>query len=365
MLWLCLLIARHWFLIALAAALAAGFWGAELLAPIANSREFRYSVVASVLLLMGLPLHPESIVRSVRKPVAWSLAVLINAAVVPLLAFAAAFALSPAMSGGLIVVAVIPCTLASASVWTRKAGGDDSVAMMVTVVTNLLCFAVAPFWLTVLLGQRIQIDFSDQAAKLALLVALPLLVAQLLRRMGCGVWADRHKKPLGMLAQIGILVMVMVGASQTAQRLQASGAGPWDWPDTLLMVVLAVGVHLAAMALGVGIARGLHLQRAEQIAVGIAGSQKTLMVGLQIAIDCGVSMLPMIVYHIGQLLVDTLVAQRWAGQQACLSAGPSQTPVSQTPVSQTPVSQTPVSETPVSRAALPAQDGGDHAHADQ
>lgn len=316
------MIARHWFLIALAVALATGFWGAEGLAPIANSTAFRYSVVASVLLLMGLPLHPESIVRSVRKPVAWCLAVFINAAVVPLLAFAAALVLSPAMSGGLIVAAVIPCTLASASVWTRKAGGDDSVAMMVTVVTNLLCFAVAPFWLTVLLGQRIQIDFADQAAKLAVLVALPLLVAQVLRRMGCGVWADRNKKPLGTVAQLGILVMVVVGASQTRQRLQASGSGAWDWSDTLLMVALAVGVHLAAMAAGVGAARSLGLARPQQIAVGIAGSQKTLMVGLQIAIDCGVSMLPMIVYHIGQLLVDTLVAQRWAAKETRLMERP-------------------------------------------
>lgn len=308
-----------------------------MLAPIANSTAFRYSVVAGVLLLMGLPLHPESIVRSVRKPLAWTMAVFINAVCVPLLAAGAALALSSAMSGGLIVAAVIPCTLASASVWTRKAGGDDSVAMMVTVITNLLCFAVAPFWLTVLLGQRIQIDFADQAAKLALLVALPLLLAQVLRRMGCGVWADRNRRQLGTVAQGGILVMVIVGASQTRQRFQASGAEVWDWSDTLLMVAAAVGVHLAAMALGVVAARGLRLAPPQQIAVGIAGSQKTLMVGLQIAIDCGVSMLPMIVYHIGQLLVDTLVAQRWASVQ----------------------------ERAAEQDRLAADDGGDHAQPDQ
>jgi sodium/bile acid cotransporter 7 len=35
------------------------------------------------------------------------------------------------------------------------------------------------------------------------------------------------------------------------------------------------------------------------------------MIGLQIAIECGVSVLPMIVYHVGQLLIDTVVADRW------------------------------------------------------
>ena len=53
------------------------------------------------------------------------------------------------------------------------------------------------------------------------------------------------------------------------------------------------------------------MNSSRQIAIGLSGSQKTLMVGLQIAIDCGVSVIPMITYHLGQLLIDTIVADRW------------------------------------------------------
>jgi sodium/bile acid cotransporter 7 len=35
------------------------------------------------------------------------------------------------------------------------------------------------------------------------------------------------------------------------------------------------------------------------------------MVGLQIAIDCGVSVIPMLVYHLSQLIIDTVIADRW------------------------------------------------------
>ncbi|WP_162006560.1 bile acid:sodium symporter family protein [Roseimaritima sediminicola] len=308
------MLTRHWFLIALAAALSLGFAAAEPLSPLAGSEAFRYGVVAVVLLLMGLPLHPESMIRSLRKPVAWILAVVINVAVVPLLAWAASAGLSTELAGGLIVASVVPCTLASASVWTRKAGGDDSVAMMVTVVTNLACFVVAPLWLVMLLGQRVEIDLSDQVVKLGLLVALPLVLAQVLRRLGAAVWADGHRRSLALGAQVGILVMVVVGASQGGQRLAASDTGSGGGADWLWMVVAVVAVHLVAMVMGIASARLGGLGRPQQIAVGIAGSQKTLMVGLQLALDCGVSMLPMIVYHVGQLLLDTVIAQRWAAK---------------------------------------------------
>ena len=51
------------------------------------------------------------------------------------------------------VAAVVPCTLASASVWTRKAGGDDSISMMTTVVTNLACLLVVPIGVSLVLAE--------------------------------------------------------------------------------------------------------------------------------------------------------------------------------------------------------------------
>ena len=58
-----------------------------------------------------------------------------------------------------------------------------------------------------------------------------------------------------------------------------------------------------------------------RIAIGIAGSQKTLMVGLQIAIDCGVSVIPMLVYQLCQLVIDTVVAERWKRRSRELERG--------------------------------------------
>ena len=63
---------------------------------------------------------------------------------------------------------------------------------------------------------------------------------------------------------------------------------------------------------GSDLSASFGFSRAQQIAVGIAGSQKTLMVGLDIAITYvgGLAILPMVVYHVAQLLADTVIADR-------------------------------------------------------
>ncbi|MDP7304159.1 MAG: bile acid:sodium symporter, partial [Pirellulaceae bacterium] len=52
----------------------------------------------------------------------------------------------------------------------------------------------------------------------------------------------------------------------------------------------------------------------DQIAVAFASSQKTLMVGLLMAMSLQVSILPMVTYHVMQLLIDTLIADRFRRQ---------------------------------------------------
>ena len=46
--------------------------------------------------------------------------------------------------------------------------------------------------------------------------------------------------------------------------------------------------------------------------MAFAGSQKTLMVGLMVAITLETTILPMVAYQVLQLVVDTLVADRLA-----------------------------------------------------
>jgi sodium/bile acid cotransporter 7 len=152
--------------------------------------------------------------------------------------------------------------------------------------------------------------------ELFLLVLIPSLLAQGLRYRFAKVakLAQQYKVSLSTIAQIGILLMVMLGSIQ--MNRSTSGNSQFNSSAAYLpyiqAIVAAVTLHGIALALGWYTAAAMKFSRREQIGVAISGSQKTLMVGLQICIDCGVSILPMVLYHISQLLIDTFLADWWA-----------------------------------------------------
>jgi sodium/bile acid cotransporter 7 len=325
-------ISRQWFLPALVISLAIGFGLGDWVRPISEIAVVRSSITASVLFLMGLTLNADSIARSIRNPGPALLGIGVNTFLVPLVALPSLWLLPAELAGGLIVTTLVPSTLASAAVWTRKAGGDDATAMIVSVVTNLACFLVAPLGLWLILGQMTEISAREQIVSLAVWVVIPMIFGQTVRRLFFASWAAKQQVMLSSLAQCGILVMVCFGSVASADRMRASDSvmvqpgvhadftGEMELasrtrmgPAMILWVtVLAVSVHLISFALAVVASKRLGHRRPIQIAVGLAGSQKTLMVGLQIALDCGVSVLPMIIYHVSQLMVDTVIVQRWA-----------------------------------------------------
>ena len=321
-------LAKRWFLVALVATLVIGAVWYEPLTPLASLKPLRYSIVAVVLFLMALPLETDTILGSLRRPKSVLLPVCINFGLLPICAYLVSLALARPIAEGLLVAAVTPCTLASASVWTRRAGGNDTISILVTVITNLSCFIISPLWLLLLLGTTVDlnIEFSDMVFKLGALVVLPMIFAQLVRRYRpLGSWATERKKQLSMLAQCGILFMVFTGAVGLGTRFFADNKTPLLVIDVVTTIAAVLFVHISMFWTGIYAGRSIGLSREDTIAVGFAGSQKTLMVGLQICLDAGVLILPMVTYHIGQLIVDTVFADRFAAQAAAAKDRPAET----------------------------------------
>ena len=304
---------RRWFLFVLSATLVAGIAGGPRLALFAESIP-RDAIIAAVLLAMALPLRIDTMWATLRRPGPALLAVAINLVLVPLLAYAASRLLIDELAVGMIIAAAVPCTLASAAVWTRLAGGNDAVSLLVTMITNLSCFLVTPAWVRLLAGRGdASVSFGDMVVKLFVLVVLPIIAAQLLRLIpAVGHWATANKSGLSIFAQLGILSIVFVGAVRCGQKLVELDARlATIWGQVALMLVLVTVVHVAAWWFGYSMAAKLDMARAEQLAVAFAGSQKTLMVGLAVALEFGgLTVLPMLAYHVLQLLIDTVLADR-------------------------------------------------------
>lgn len=266
---------------------------------------------------MALPVATEEIGKALRSPWAALYASFINIALLPLLAWVFSLSMGEFLGDGLIIAAAVPCTLASAAVWTRRAGGNDSVAIFVTLITNGFCFLITPFWLWLTVKDEnaaTTIDVTALIWKLGLLVVLPMLLAQIARQSRTvGSWSTRKKIELSTLAQIGILTMVMIGAAKMGNKL-ADGDTSFSIGEIAVVLLAVNAIHFAALFFGFWTAKFLGFGRKDQIAIGIAGSQKTLMVGLNTAVEINRSILPMLLFHICQLVFDTIIADRWKKQ---------------------------------------------------
>ena len=305
---------RHWFLTTLAILLAVGFVYGQSLHTLTEVRAIRYVIVFFVMLAMALPLQLSAFLEAMKRPAATLLAIVINLGVLPLLSAACLFLFQPSVAAGFVVLGATPCTLAGASVWTRKAGGNDAVAFMVTVLTNFFCFLLTPGLIWLILGTITQIDPLVLLGPLLGLIVLPILLAQAARRLAfISEFSVNFKHQLAVFAQVGILLMVLIGAAKTTQRIQ-SGNDELNFLLLPAMIVVSLVLHVAALWGGYRLAKLFRMERANAIAVAIAGSQKTLMVGLLVCAELGVTILPMVIYHTCQMIIDTIFADRMASR---------------------------------------------------
>lgn len=328
---------QRWFLLALLSSIGLGHAlgaAAPESAPDVLNRLFggvvRGLMNAAILFAMSVTIDTHELRRSVRKPgpVLW--AVIVNALLMPLTApLIMPLQLHPDFSIGYLIAASVPSTMAAASVWTRRAGGNDAISLLVTMVTNGACFFYTPLWLNTFAGQAIELNEQDLMLKLLLTALLPTALGQLVRcRPAIAQFADRWKLSFGVGAQLGILVIVFVAAADGGSRIvngheAASAAHPTpDLPALLVVIASCVGLHLTALLVALWGSRLAGVVPTDAIAVAFAGSQKTLPIGVLIATDPRTfgaafpwAVFPMLIFHASQLFIDTAIAdrlQRWS-----------------------------------------------------
>jgi solute carrier family 10 (sodium/bile acid cotransporter), member 7 len=321
---------RHWFLVSLSIILAAGLMlggsgHAATVAPVTRWIDPRLTT-ACVLFLMSVTLDSSALRAALLAPGAVLLACGMASVVLPLVAWGLMrLQLTPDFAMGLMITASVPSTLASASVMTRKAGGNDAVSLLTTLATNSLCWLVAPAWLLATTGREVRLDFAALAWSLVLAALLPTALGQAVRWFGrVRSFATRHKTGLSAAAQILIEVIVFTAALRAGATWHEwrTGDGGTGTPPTILatLVLLAsvLTLHLGMLWVGREAGRLFGRTRKEQIAIAFSGSQKTLPVGLLVAADPAsfgtlfpFAVFPLLVYHIAQLFLDSVIAGRW------------------------------------------------------
>ena len=325
----------RWFLISLvfliACGVSLGAWGPERQISRITGFVNPGVVTAIVLFLMSFSLDSGQLGAAFRSPAPVLWASLVNLGLVPLLAWPLmSIQLSPDLAYGLMISASVPCTMAAASVWTRQAGGNDAISLLVTVVTNGACFLLTPFWLGLATPATVHLDPGEMIVTLAVSVLVPTAAGQLVRQIpGPGHFARRFKRPISATAQMFILSIVFTAASKAGMQLGARGS-QINVAGVAIVWASCVIVHIAAMVVGVAGAKAFGFRPADRLAVAFACSQKTLPIGLLIATHPSMfgnpnllgpgrgvpfTLVPMLLYHASQLFIDTAAADWYSAKK--------------------------------------------------
>jgi sodium/bile acid cotransporter 7 len=339
---------RRWFLLALVSTIALGHWlgsaGPDWARDAVDrllSNPVKAWLNAAVLFSMSVTLDGSRIHKALLSPAPVVWAILVNTVLIPLTApVLMPLQQSPDFAIGLLIAASVPSTMAAASVWTRRAGGNDAISLLVTLITNAGCVLFTPYWLMRFGAGTVRLDLTVMVYKLLLTALLPTVLGQVVRRWGAAARsADRHKTALGTAAQIGILLIVFSAACDGGVRLAREAAASPEqhaappWQALAVVAVSCIGLHVAALGVALAGAAALRMPREDRIAVGFAASQKTLPIGVLIATDPALfgtdypwAVIPMIIYHASQLFIDATIADAMARPAAGGSAGPSSRP---------------------------------------
>jgi sodium/bile acid cotransporter 7 len=316
-------LARRWFLLLLGGAMGlALFWPASV-RPVVNRIPDRLIVILS-LFLMAWSLPVAQLIGTLQRPAGALWALLISFGLLPGLAWLARPLLPlEDLRIGLLICTSVPCTLSSAVIWTRLAGGNDALAMLATVLSAATGWLATSFWLTGTTRADTALSAQAMMGDLLLVMVVPVAVGQLVRRWPVVVWlTDRYRVANGVAGRLMICVMLIKGV------LTAAPAGrELTLPVLLLLLVLCWGLHLAGVAAGLYGGEFLRLDRADRIAAAIAGSQKTLPVGLYLfqtyyQDDYPLALAPLVFYHVSQMVLDTLLAERLRPKSVFLNDSP-------------------------------------------
>jgi sodium/bile acid cotransporter 7 len=243
---------------------------------------------------------------------AFAASMLISLVLGPLMGFAAAQMIQtdPVFTSGLIVMAAVPVTLSSAIVVSDISRGNQAWALFLTIGLNLCGILSLPLLLPWLLRDAgaVEVSSMELFRKLVLLVLVPFGAGIFLRKV-----FSRATLPKAFHFVPSTCVILTVYAAFGAAREDVMQAPLSAIP---LLGGASLAIHLALMALAWGASWLLRLQVKERNTLLFITSQKTLPVALSVltsvAPGAALAIIPCLLFHLLQLLLDSFLAPHLA-----------------------------------------------------
>lgn len=209
---------------------------------------------------------------------------------------------------------VLPSTVSSSVVMVAIARGNLPTAIFNASISGLIGILLTPLWLSFFMAKSGEFDFLVILYKLCLQIVLPLILGLLLQRF-FGKFARRHNKKLGYFDKAVIVLIVYTSFSNSFNSGLFKSIKIYD----LLMITgIVILLFFAMYALIGAICKWLNFSIKDTITAKFCGTKKSLVHGSVMvkiifgaSASVGIFLLPIMLYHILQLLVVTIFAENY------------------------------------------------------
>ncbi|MDS9469472.1 bile acid:sodium symporter family protein [Paracoccus sp. MBLB3053] len=226
--------------------------------------------------------------------------------------------LGPQMTLGLLFLAVLPSTVQSSIAFTSMAEGNVPAAICAASFSNLIGVALTPALVALMLHQGGGGVSLDAVLRIGMQILLPFVVGQLLRPL-IGDFVRRHRI-MTLTVDRGSILLIVYSAFSAG-----TVSGLWKGIPAISLVVLILVLLLflgVVFALMIAAGKVFNLNEPDRVVLFFCGSTKSLASGLPIATalfpvsTLGATVLPVLIYHMSQLLICAMIAQRCARRHA-------------------------------------------------
>jgi sodium/bile acid cotransporter 7 len=217
-----------------------------------------------------------------------------------------------ALALGFLYLGVLPSTVQSATAYSSLAGGNVASSVVAAALINIVgVFVSAPLF-SVLAGSHAAAFHGEALVKVVTMLLLPFVIGQIAQGF-TRTWVAGHKSLITFMDRASIGIAVYVAFSGAVEQ------GIWTRVDALGWIAVLLGCALA-MVFGYGgawlLGGLLKLPRGDRISLLFAGAQKSVAMGAPLATvlfapaQAGIIILPLLVYHLVQMIVAAPMATR-------------------------------------------------------
>ena len=214
----------------------------------------------------------------------------------------------------LFFLGALPSTVSSSIVMVSLARGNLPTAIFNASLSGLIGIVATPLWMSMFMAATSDFEFGAVVQKLMLQIIFPLIVGLFLQRW-LGNLARKHSKKISFFDK-SVIILIVYSSFSTAFSTQLfTSVGVAD----LLKLLLMVSLLFFVVYFGLGfVSKLIGLNTEDEIAAKFCGTKKSLVHGsVMVKVIFGNSaanalyLLPIMLYHILQLLVIAVFAEKY------------------------------------------------------